>query len=427
MGSAKVADRKTAVTISNNQSRDAQNLRQTSRPCPVCEQRRAELVFQQRFQGFDRGGPIDKYDVVVCAACGTAFADGIPAQAEFDNYYRELSKYEYGCRAGKESGDDSHRLKVLADLLQPIIPDKTSRILEIGCANGRLLGYLKEAGYSRVTGVDPSPGCARAAKELYDVHVEAGTVFGIAKPDAGYDFVITLGVLEHIRDLDRAVQSIRDIIAENGRLFIGVPDASNLIATQDAPFQEFSIEHITFFSPTSLRYLMEAGGFRTVTCDSVSLELHPGIPTPSVCGLFEPCEQRRTEFPYDSSTREGLLRYVQQCEAMDAELRNKIRQAVDGRKVVVWGVGTHTRRLLANETLRPDCIAAFVDSDPKYQGQQLAGIPVIAPSELTSNSGPILISSYAFQNEISEGIRNALRLPNELILLYPVGHEVSCG
>ena len=45
--------------------------------------------------GFEQGGPIDGYDLVVCAACGTAFADGIPSQEEFDEYYRELSKYEY--------------------------------------------------------------------------------------------------------------------------------------------------------------------------------------------------------------------------------------------------------------------------------------------------------------------------------------------
>src|SRR6202007_1756778 len=114
----------------------------------------AELLFKQSFQALDRGGPIEKYNVVVCSVCGTAFADGIPAQAEFDRYYWELSKYEYELRGGKESEDDRHRLKMLADLLQPMVPDRSSRILEIGCANGRLLSYLKEAGYGDVIGVD---------------------------------------------------------------------------------------------------------------------------------------------------------------------------------------------------------------------------------------------------------------------------------
>src|SRR5580658_1381102 len=223
-------------------------IHEVSRPCSVCGRRSAELVFQQSFQALERRGPVDGYDVVVCAVCGMAFADGIPPQSEFDRYYWELSKYEYEHRGGKESEDDRHRLKILADLLQSIVPDRSSCILEIGCANGRLLSYLKEAGYGDVTGVDPSPGCARAARLLYDVPVETGTVFDFRKPDTGYNFVVTLGVLEHIRDLQRAVQRIRDVTLGNGRIFVGVPDASNLIAQQDAPFQEFSTEHINFFS-----------------------------------------------------------------------------------------------------------------------------------------------------------------------------------
>lgn len=389
-----------------------------SRPCPVCEGGYAEALFRQSFQGFERGGPIDGYDVVVCTACGTSFADGIPSQSEFDEYYRELSKYEYAYRAGKESEDDSRRLKVLADLLQSSIPDKNSRILEIGCANGRLLSYLKEAGYRDVRGVDPSPGCARAAKLLYDVAVDTGTVFGLRKPGTGYNFVVTLGVLEHIRELKQAVQNIRDVTSKDGRVFVGVPDASNLIAAQDAPFQEFSTEHITFFSPASLQYLMEAGGFRTVSCASVSLELHCGVLTPAVCGVFEPSTNFRRDFYFDNTTREGLIRYIDECRAMDRKLKDRIQEAVGGRRVVVWGVGTHTRRLLANNTLRPGDISAFVDASPKYQGQQLAGIPVLSPDQLTNHREPILISSYAFQREISDEIRDRLRLPNELILLY---------
>ena len=413
---------------SRQPSPQSNSVREVSRPCPVCDGRYAELVFQQAFQAFERGGPIDRYDVVVCTACGTSFADGIPSQSEFDEYYRDLSKYEYEYRAGKESEDDSHRLKALAELLQSIVPDKNSRILEIGCANGRLLSYLKEAGYGDVRGVDPSPGCARAARLLYDVPVETGTVFGLRKPDTGYDFVVTLGVLEHIRDLKQAVQNIRDITSKDGRVFVGVPDASKLIAAQDAPFQEFSTEHITFFSPTSLQYLMEARGFRSVSCASVSLELHRGVLTPTVCGVFEPATDLRREFPFDSTTKEGLIRYIDECKAIDTQLRNRIRDAVNGRRVVVWGVGTHTRRLLANDTLRPGDISAFVDANPKYQGQQLVGIPVLSPDHVVGHREPILVSSYAFQNEISDEIRDKRRLPNELILLYDMNNStVSHG
>jgi SAM-dependent methyltransferase len=413
--------------VKKQSSRRSNVVRRVTRLCPVCAGGRAELLYEQSFSAMERGGPIDRYDVVACTSCGAAFADGIPFQDKFDEYYRELSKYEYEYRAGKESEDDSHRLKVLAELLRSIIPQKNVRILEIGCANGRLLGYLKEAGYGDVTGVDPSPGCARAAKLLYDITVETGTVFSFRKPSNGYDFVVTLGVLEHIRDVKRAVQNIREATSKDGRVFVGVPDASNLIAAQDAPFQEFSTEHINFFSPASLQYLMEAAGFRTASCASVSLELHRGVLTPCVCGVFERSTSSRTEFTYDETTREGLVRYIDECEAMDKQLRTRIRQAVDGRTVVVWGVGTHTRRLLATNTLHPTDIAAFVDANPKYQGQQFLGLPVLSPERLIGRPEPILISSHAFQTEIGEEIRKR-GLPNETIILYDMNDSgVSHG
>jgi predicted SAM-dependent methyltransferase len=43
---------------------------------------------------------------------------------------------------------------------------------------------------------------------------------------------------------------IYDILAPTGKIYIAVPDASQYINGEDAPFQEFSIEHINFFGPT---------------------------------------------------------------------------------------------------------------------------------------------------------------------------------
>src|SRR5260370_19616403 len=130
------------------------------RRCPVCGGRSSELLFQQSFRALDGIGLLDGYDVVVCQSCGMTYADHIPAQAAFDEYYRDLSKYAYEHRAGKESPEDEWRLRQVANALRSFIPRRDTRILEIGCANGRLLGMLKQDGYEKVFGLDPSPDCA---------------------------------------------------------------------------------------------------------------------------------------------------------------------------------------------------------------------------------------------------------------------------
>ena len=79
------------------------------RPCPVCLAQKARLLFRQTFCAFSEGGLLTGYDLVVCAHCGAAYADGIPAREVFDLYYARMSKYEQSQRSGELSATDQER------------------------------------------------------------------------------------------------------------------------------------------------------------------------------------------------------------------------------------------------------------------------------------------------------------------------------
>jgi SAM-dependent methyltransferase len=400
-------------------SSPAQNAEETKhRLCPVCSSDSRKLLFQQSFRALDRIGLLNGYDVVVCQDCGMTYADHIPSQSAFDGYYRGLSKYAYEHRAGQESPEDSCRLRQVANVIRSFVPNRDTRILEVGCATGRLLGFLKQFGYNNVFGLDPAPDCAKLARDLYGVEVFTGSIFNAPVQEHSYEFVISLQVLEHIRELDQALTALRRLISADGLLYVDVPDATKYVPEREAPFQEFSTEHINFFSPTTLQYLMEGASFRTIEAKSASVRDLAGKPVPIAYGVFQNGGPKRTEFPRHFEAEEGVRRYVASCSEMDTSLRRRIDEAVTGhRSLIVWGVGTHTQRLLATGALKPANIAAFVDSNPKYQNQQLEGIPIVRPDGLRGRSEPILISSCGFQKEISTQIRQ-MGLPNELILLY---------
>src|SRR6478735_8813677 len=134
---------------------------QPRRGCPICAATESSSLFYQRFEAIEGVSVIAGYDVVTCSHCGFAYADGIPDQARFDEYYRDVSKSEY----------DSARMDVIAEVVAPLIPNETARILDVGCASGRLLYLLARRGYHNVTGLDPSPGCVQTARRLYDIDV----------------------------------------------------------------------------------------------------------------------------------------------------------------------------------------------------------------------------------------------------------------
>src|SRR5689334_19714879 len=106
----------------------------SQRACPVCGEMASHSVFSQTFDKLSKAFLLDRYEVVICDRCGAGFADGIPPQSVFENYYRELSKYEYEYSGGMPPDEDRLRSRQIATTIADYIPERTSRILEIGCA-----------------------------------------------------------------------------------------------------------------------------------------------------------------------------------------------------------------------------------------------------------------------------------------------------
>ena len=379
-------------------------------------------MFRQEFAAVDAATPVSGYDVAICDACGGAYADGIPEQQVFDRYYREMSKYEYHQRDGAESEYDQRRLAIIADILAPYLPRRDVRILDIGCATGRLLANLRDRGFPDVVGLDPSPACAATAKRLYGIDVRTMTLAELGTGDERFDVLILVGVLEHLRDLDAAFVHLRAILRPGGLLYAEVPDATAFADWPNAPFQDFSTEHINFFAPVSLDNLMTRRGFSRVYAERNHREQSFRTVMSNVSAIYR--READPELPatkFDAETAIGLTRYIEHCRAADAQLHAKIDALVESnRPILIWGVGTHTTRLLATSRLGDARIIAFIESNARYHGKSLSGRPILAPEALKEHLEPVLVSSRVFQHEIARQIRDQLECDNEMILLYDV-------
>jgi SAM-dependent methyltransferase len=369
------------------------------------------------------GGLLDGYDVVVCDNCGFCYADNIPQQSDFDIYYRDMSKYEHPDRDNQTSSFDIARFRSTLSALIKFIPRSESRILEIGCSTGELLSLLKDNGFENVAGIDPSPACAETARRLYGIRVISSSLFVPVVDESSIDVVVMVGVLEHVRELKTALKLSRDMLKEDGLVYIEVPDASHYVKGEDAPFQEFSLEHINFFGPVSLRNLLISNGFAQVHLERSMVEANYRTSTPAIRAIFR---KDNTGMPSaikpDLQTKVGLRLYVDKSNQEDKQIRDAIANIVTvGRSIIVWGTGAHTLRLLATSKLGEAKIIAFVDSNPKYQGKKLNGLPIVAPQAIKDWSDPILISSRVYQEEIAGQIMNELHLENEIIRLYDFG------
>jgi SAM-dependent methyltransferase len=398
------------------------------RDCPVCDGQEKECLYRQKFWALSGQRQLTGYDIVVCSDCGFAYADNIPGQDWFDSYYREMSKYTYDQRDGQESPVDMARFRSITEMISKHLPDRGSRIIDFGCATGSLLNHLKKAGYANLLGMDKGSSSAQIAEKLFSISVVNAGLEEIAHSEEPFDLLIQSGTLEHIRDIRTLLEEMMLVLKPNGLMYIEVPDVAGFEDCMHAPFQEFSIEHINFFSRQSLTNLMSRFGFEPVDVLQLKRDYTAITRMSVLCGFFRFTGEKGKELIFDDETAPALRRYV--GKSMDEESR--VSDIIDGLvatqvPLIVWGVGTYTLHLMQTTEFSRMKIIAFADSNKNYQSQTLLGKPVLAPSELKKYSEPILISSYAFQAEIEEQIRQKLGLTNEVITLRESAQSPGSG
>ncbi len=394
--------------------------RRQPRACPVCESRgEREILHQQRFIA----GPLGQgYTVVVCGNCGAGFADDIPTQETFDRYYAERTKYAYDHAGGAESPYDFKRFEAIADQVVAHLPRRDARILDIGCATGGLLAVLKRRGYTNLLGSDPAPACRQAARRLHDIEVRTATLAEHASWSEQFDVILLVGVIEHLREVPSALRIVAALLRPGGVLYCAQPDVEAFADCRNAPYQQFSTEHINYFSQESLSRTMHAAGLEDRITWRWMIEWREGVQDSVVSGMFarplSGSTDEKSPGEREQTSREGLRRYLAQCRQQEAEIVALFDGlATERQTLLVWGAGSLTRRLLLSTALSRCTIAAFIDSNPASRETPLFGRPVIAPDELKGRSEPILICSKAFEAEIRTMIRDQLRLSNRIITL----------
>jgi hypothetical protein len=236
-----------------------------------------------------------------------------------------------------------------------------------------------------------------------------------------FELVILIGVLEHIRDLDAAMRRIRSVVLEQGLVYVEVPNALDFHRWPNAPFQDFSTEHINFFAPISLANLFARYGFELVFSKEHARDQAYRTTMSCLSAAFRVAQRPTDETRFDAQSRAAIERYVVASEAEEKRTADAIDALVESRKpLVVWGVGTNATRLLTKTRLAQANIQAFVDSNTKYHGKTLASRPIVAPSALAGRTETILILSRVFQTEIAQQIRDSFGDDREVMTLYHI-------
>lgn len=268
-----------------------------------------------------------------------------------------------------DDGRASYRSDPLVDRIQALLPLPTGgRLLDVGCGKGAFLSAWArsrpdwkleghEVGEQTREFVEAIPGVTR---------LNTGPLERI---EGAFDLVSMVHVLEHISDPISALREIRERVAPGGWLFVEVPHFV------ERAFDLLVADHCSHLTPDSLTRVFANAGFESVSVSD-------GWNAKEVSGVFQPGSgealgsEEAPSFPEAFFAVARALAWLEGTLSLADRVRTRRGFGVFGTSIAAtW---------LASSVASP--VDFFVDEDPHRQGRHHMGKPVIAPSEVPTDS-----------------------------------------
>jgi SAM-dependent methyltransferase len=142
--------------------------------------------------------------------------------------------------------------------------------LDIGAAGGGNTRVLRAAGWSVAALEYGADGAEVAADRGLPVLRADATALPVA--DGSLDLVVAFDVLEHILDDDAAVGEVARALRPGGRFLVAVPADPRLWSEHDV-----AVDHVRRYTRTTLREVLERGGFEVASMTSWNVLLRPVV------------------------------------------------------------------------------------------------------------------------------------------------------
>lgn len=133
-------------------------------------------------------------------------------------------------------------------------PSAGRRILDIGCGTGTMLGELRRFG--DVYGVDTEAAAVEFCHDQGESQVELAAGDTVPHPDASFDLVSLLDVIEHVEDDQTLLGEARRVLRPGGHLLVTVPAFEWMWGEQDV-----IAHHVRRYTSRQLRDSLQRAGF----------------------------------------------------------------------------------------------------------------------------------------------------------------------
>jgi len=241
-------------------------------PCNLCGSNDAVLLYRSTLRrqpdrphnvealqctnaGYGIHGP-----VVKCQRCGLVYINPRPNSSDVLHDYEDVVDELY-----VEERDG--RVLTFRQHLRPLQriagrPDG-KRLLDVGCHIGVFVDVAQQHGWD-AWGVEPSHWAAEQAQAA-GLKVVNGTLATSGFPDASFDVITLWDVIEHVPNPKRELLQVHRLLKPRGVVVIHTIDIESPFARIMGHRWPWLMEmHLYYFSPRTLRRMVEEIGFEVI-------------------------------------------------------------------------------------------------------------------------------------------------------------------
>lgn len=244
--------------------------------CPVCDS--TDYLLERQVRDRFSVPPNPLYDIVRCQKCRLLYLNPRPTENDLGLFYAAEG---YDPFVSSKAGFSPAKL-VYKFVRFFTVRNKArricrgvkanSKVLDVGCATGELLCDFRRRGY-QCFGVEPDPKAAEFARQQ-GLTVWTGDIRNVPQDSGPYSLIVFWHVVEHIYHLRSALERTRELLSDDGKIVIALPNPKSLDCgwygeqwvAWDTP------RHLYHFEPDVMINVLHSAGFNAERVGAVSFD-----------------------------------------------------------------------------------------------------------------------------------------------------------
>jgi 2-polyprenyl-3-methyl-5-hydroxy-6-metoxy-1,4-benzoquinol methylase len=214
-----------------------------------------------------------KYSLTFCECihCKTVYTNPRPTEKILSDYYKKSKSYKYWNEVIFPASEKKRRKNIFKPRVDKILSlckkhsVHTGKLVEVGAGFGTFLSEMAtRKAFSSLIAIEPTPSLAETCRKKGIKTIES-TIEEVPPNTIKADVAVCFEVIEHLFSPTSFLISCNKILKQGGMMVIACPNIFGFdIQTLGTISDTIDVEHLNYFNPNSLSYLLESTGFAVV-------------------------------------------------------------------------------------------------------------------------------------------------------------------